>query len=208
MTTALERGLAVCHVCLAPSPQAERRCRRCRAPLHVRTPSSIQRTVALGITGAVLYLPANLLPIMTTYQFGRAQSNTIVGGVVHLWEQGSYPVAIVILVASVLIPLGKLAALGLLCFAASRDRPASPTARILLYRITELVGKWSMVDVFVVAVLVALIQMGGVMTVRPGAAALAFTGVVVTTMLAADSFDPRLIWDRPPHAGGQGPARE
>lgn len=206
MTTAAQRGLAVCHVCLATSPGQDRRCGRCRATLHLRTPHSVQRTLALSVTAAVLYLPANLLPIMTTYQFGRGEDSTIIGGVVHLWELGSYPVAIVILIASVLIPLGKLAALGLLCWATTRGGMGTPAARTTLYRITELVGKWSMVDVFVVAVLVALIQMGSVMTVRPGAAALAFTGVVIATMLAADSFDPRLLWDRQPLRNQDAPA--
>jgi paraquat-inducible protein A len=196
MTTALEQGLAVCHVCLATTPRELGRCRRCRALLHARIPHSVQRTMALGVAAILLYLPANLLPIMITNQLGQATENTIIGGVVQLWELGSYPVAIVIVTASVLIPLGKLAALGLLCWAVTRGRATSPRQRTTLYRITELVGKWSMVDVFVVAVLVALIQLGGVMVVRPGAAALAFAGVVIVTMLAAASFDPRLIWDQ------------
>lgn len=198
MTTALERGLAVCHVCMAASPEERGYCPRCHSRLHARVPDSVQRTVALGVAALILYVPANLLPIMITDQFGRATENTIIGGVLHLWELGSYPVAIVILVASVLIPLGKLAALGLLCWAVTYGQARSPRQRTRLYRVTELVGKWSMVDVFVVAVLVALIQMGGVMVVRPGAAALAFAGVVIVTMLAAGSFDPRLIWDQEP----------
>jgi paraquat-inducible protein A len=144
----------------------------------------------------ILYVPANLLPIMITSQLGRSLESTIIGGVLHLWELGSYPVALVILVASVLIPIGKLASLGLLCWAVIRGGATTARQRTTLYRMTELVGKWSMVDVFVVAVLVALIQMGGVMAVRPGTAALAFAGVVITTMLAAESFDPRLIWDQ------------
>jgi paraquat-inducible protein A len=196
MNTVRRAGLAVCHVCLATSPRELAACQRCGATLHGRIPHSIQRTMALAIAAAVLYLPANLLPIMETSQFGRSTENTIIGGVVRLLEMGSYPVAIVILVASVLIPLGKLAALGLLCWAVTHGRDTSPRQRTTLYRITELVGKWSMVDVFVVAVLVALVQMGGIMQVKPGAAALAFAGVVVLTMLAAESFDPRLIWDR------------
>lgn len=198
MTTARERGLAVCHVCLAASPpsRASGRCPRCRAALHARVPHSVQRTVSLSLAAAILYLPAMLLPIMTTSQFGRSVESTIIGGVLQLWELGSYPVAVVILVASVLIPLGKLAALGLLCWTVTRGRAGAPRHRTGLYRITELIGKWSMVDVFVLAVLVALIQMGGVMTVKPGAAALAFAGVVMVTMLAAGSFDPRLIWDQ------------
>lgn len=196
MTSAIDRGLAVCHVCLATTPVERGACRRCGAALHARIPNSVQRTVALCCGAVILYLPANLLPIMITDQFGRATESTIIGGVLRLWEMGSYPVALVILVASVLIPLGKLAALGLLCWAVTHGRATSPRQRTALYRITELVGKWSMVDVFVVAVLVALIQMGGVMLVKPGAAALAFAGVVIVTMLAAENFDPRLIWDR------------
>jgi paraquat-inducible protein A len=196
MTRAIDRGLAVCHVCLATNDLHQSRCGRCSAVIHARVPNSVQRTLGLGLAAVVLYLPANLLPIMITDQFGRAVESTIIGGVVLLWDMGSYPVAIVILVASVLIPLGKLAALGLLCWAVTRGRAASPSQRTTLYRITELVGKWSMVDVFVVAVLVALIQMGGVIAVRPGSAALAFAGVVIVTMLAAESFDPRLIWDQ------------
>jgi paraquat-inducible protein A len=199
MTTALQQGLAVCHVCLATTPRDLGRCRRCRALLTARIPHSIQRTVAFGIAAILLYLPANLLPIMITNQLGQAAENTIIGGVVQLWELGSYPVAIVIVTASVLIPLGKLAALGLLCWAVTHGHATSLRQRTTLYRITELVGKWSMVDVFVVAVLVALIQMGGVMVIRPGAAALAFAGVVIVTMLAAASFDPRLIWDQERH---------
>lgn len=199
MITALERGLAVCHVCLATSAVASGRCRRCHTRLHPRTPHSLQRTLALGLAGAVLYIPANLLPIMITTELGRTAENTIIGGVLRLWETGSYPVAIIILIASVLIPLGKLAALGLLCWGVTRGPTRSYRERIILYRITEFVGKWSMVDVFVVAVLVGLIQMGGIMMVRPGAAALAFAGVVIVTMAAAESFDPRLIWDQESH---------
>ena len=204
MTTALAAGRAVCHVCLHPGPLEIPRCRRCGSTLHARIPHSLQRTLAFGLSAAVLYLPANLMPIMVTSQFGRSTENTIIGGVVRLIEAGSYPVAAVILIASVLIPLGKLAALGLLCWAARERRPAPPRQRTVLYRITEFVGKWSMVDVFVVAILVGLVQIGGVMQVKPGGAALAFAGVVVLTMLAAESFDPRLIWDRYGRQHGRG----
>lgn len=187
--------MVVCEVCLQPN-QATTECGRCHSNIHARIPHSIQRTIALCVAALILYVPANLLPIMITSQLGRTLESTIIGGVLHLWELGSYPVALVILVASVLIPIGKLASLGLLCWAVIRGGATTARQRTTLYRITELVGKWSMVDVFVVAVLVALIQMGGVMAVRPGTAALAFAGVVITTMLAAESFDPRLIWDQ------------
>lgn len=196
MTTAHEQGLAVCHTCLALSPLANRRCQRCHGTLHARLPNSLQRTAALLITACILYLPANLLPIMTTQTLGSAVDSTIIGGVRLLWEMGSWPVALVILTASVMVPIGKILALAVLCWLTHRPHPMTAAQSTRLYRLTEFIGKWSMVDVFVVAILVALIQMGDLMAVRPGAAALAFAGVVITTMVAAESFDPRLIWDK------------
>jgi paraquat-inducible protein A len=196
MSTALEAKLHLCHTCLALNGQETHRCERCGSAVHDRIPNSLQRTVALLIAAAVLYVPANLFPIMTTDQFGRSIDSTIVGGVVLLWNMGSYPVAIVILVASVLVPIGKILTVGTLCWSISGKRSISPRQRTTLYRITDFIGKWSMVDVFVVAILVALIQITGIIVIRPGGAALAFAGVVVLTMLAAESFDPRLIWDQ------------
>jgi paraquat-inducible protein A len=178
------------------SPESLHRCPRCRAALHARKPDSLQRTVALVATASLLYIPANVLPIMTTDQLGRATDSTILGGVVILLHHGDYPIAAVIFIASVLVPLGKLLALSWLCWSVSRRQPASHHQRAALYRVTELVGKWSMTDVFVVAILVALIHLGGLLLITPGAAALAFGGVVIVTMLAAHSFDPRLIWDQ------------
>jgi paraquat-inducible protein A len=151
--------------------------------------------MALLIASVVLYLPANLLPIMTTDQFGRSQDSTIIGGVAILWNMGSYPVALVILIASVLVPIGKILTVATLCWTIGGHQAISPRQRTALYRMTEFIGKWSMVDVFVVAILVALIQITGIIVIRPGGAALAFAGVVILTMLAAESFDPRLIWD-------------
>ena len=157
---------------------------------------SLARTVALVITAAILYVPANVLPIMTTEQLGRASDSTIMGGVVLLWHHGSYPIASVIFIASVLVPLSKLFILLALCWSVARGDATRPRERTVLYRVTEFVGRWSMVDVFVVAILVALIQLGGLLSIRPGVAAVAFSGVVIVTILAAESFDPRLIWDR------------
>lgn len=194
--TAAARGLAGCHTCCKLSPAVAERCPRCGATLHLRLSQSLQRTMALCITAAILYVPANLLPIMTTEQVGRSIDSTILGGVVLLWRLGSYPVAAVIFIASVLVPLGKLIGLIVLCWSVARGHVERPRERTVLYRVTEFVGRWSMVDVFVVAILVGLIHIGGLMTIRPGAAALAFSGVVIVTMLAAESFDPRLIWDR------------
>jgi len=209
MKTAREAGYNVCHTCLALSSLGDDQCRRCGAHIHARIPNSLQRTVALLIAAIVLYIPANLLPIMTTDQFARSVDSTIIGGVVILWDMGSYPVALVILVASVLVPIGKILTVGALCWTVGRHLPVSPRQRTTLYRITEFIGKWSMVDVFVVAILVALIQITGIIVIRPGAAALAFAGVVILTMLAAESFDPRLLWDDDPssRAGADSRAR-
>jgi len=194
--TAAAQGLACCHVCFKVAPEALHRCPRCRAALHLRKPDSFQRTVALLATAALLYIPANMLPIMTTDQLGSATDSTIIGGVVLLIHHGDYPIAAVIFIASVLVPLGKLVALSWLCWSVSRRHPTSHHERARLYRAAELVGKWSMTDVFVVAILVALIHLGGLLLITPGAAALAFGGVVIVTMLAAQAFDPRLIWDQ------------
>ena len=194
--TAAAQGLATCHTCAKVSAASQHRCPRCRAPLHLRLTDSLNRTIALVVTASILYIPANLLPIMTTDQLGTATNSTILGGVVLLWSMGSYPVAAVIFIASVLVPLGKLISLVALCWTVQRRHMTHARERTALYRVTEFVGRWSMVDVFVVAILVALIQLGGLMAIRPGAAALAFSCVVMVTMVAAESFDPRLIWDR------------
>jgi paraquat-inducible protein A len=151
--------------------------------------------MALVTTAALLYVPANLLPILYTEQLGSASPGTIIGGVVFLWHHGSYPVAIVIFVASVVVPLAKIMVLYWLCWTVLRRHTANARERTVLYRVTELVGRWSMVDVFVVAILVALVQLTGLISFRPGAAAIAFAGVVVVTIVAAEKFDPRLIWD-------------
>lgn len=194
--SAAAHGLATCHTCYKLTPATEHRCSRCNAPLHVRNTDSLTRTIALVMTASILYIPANVLPIMTTDQLGTSIDSTILGGVVLLVHHGSYPIAAVIFIASVMVPLGKLIMLSLLCWSVSRGEPARARERTVAYRVTEFVGRWSMIDVFVVAILVALIQLGGLLVIRPGGAALAFCGVVIITMIAAENFDPRLIWDR------------
>ncbi len=192
--TAAARGLALCHSCSRVAPRKLRHCPRCRATLHLRKPNSLARTWALMISAALLYLPANLLPVLDVESSVKGtQKSTIISGVIQFWEDGDYPVAIIIFTASILIPILKVIALVYLCIAArSGSRPERNTR---LYRLTEFIGRWSMVDVFVVAILVGVVQLGAVMSIRPGAGALAFAGVVILTMLAAMSFDPRLIWD-------------
>ncbi|SDK78131.1 paraquat-inducible protein A [Franzmannia pantelleriensis] len=172
-------------------------CRRCGERLHARLPHSLQRTWALLAASVVMYIPANVYPIMTTTTMGNTSQSTIIGGVVELWQMGDWPVATVIFVASVIVPVGKILALAWLCLMINRSDELSNATRTVLYRITEFIGRWSMIDVFVVAMLVALIRAGALMSITPGPAALAFGAVVVLTMLAAMTFDPRLIWDDP-----------
>lgn len=169
-------------------------CDGCGSALHGGWTASLQSTWAWLITSVILYLPANLLPIMHTTMLGRTTDSTIIGGVITLWGHGSYPIAAVIFIASVLVPVGKIIVLGWLCISVQIGHRRGNRNKMLLYRVTELVGRWSMIDVFVVGILAALIQLGSVMYILPGAAALAFAAMVVTTMLAAISFDPRLIW--------------
>ena len=192
--SAAARGLARCSDCGLVEPAGTEHCPRCHETLHLRKANSLQRTIALTIGAAVLYLPANLLPVMRVESSVKGtHENTIVGGIIEFWQHGDYPVALIIFTASVVIPLSKVLAIVALCHGARTGR--SPRALTRLYRVTDRIGRWSMVDVFVVAILVAVVQLGSVMTITAGAGALAFAGVVILTMLAVDSFDPRLIWD-------------
>ena len=193
---AAAQGLAGCHTCGKVSAVMLGHCPRCGSHLHLRKPNSIQRTVALMVAAALLYVPANILPIMTVVELGDVTENTIVSGMMTFWRQGAYPIALVIFTASIVIPLLKIVALTWLCLAATGKVHPSPGMLGKIYWFTELLGRWSMVDIFVVGILVALVQLGNYMTITPGPGALAFAGVVVLTMLAAMSFEPRLLWDR------------
>ncbi|WP_420827733.1 PqiA/YebS family transporter subunit [Halomonas binhaiensis] len=196
--TAASQNLAGCHTCGLIGRLDEHghgSCERCGEKLHARKPRSLQYSWALLLTAAVLYIPANLYPIMYTTSLGSSDPNTIIGGVIYLASHGSWPVAIVIFVASVLVPIGKMLALAWLCLVAPRAPGMRSSTRTRLYRLTEFIGRWSMVDVFVVAILTALIRAGALMSVSPGPAALAFACVVILTMVAAMCFDPRLLWD-------------
>lgn len=155
---------------------------------------SVQKTWALLITSIVFYIPANILPIMNTRFLGQDEPSTILGGVILLWEMGSYPIAAVIFVASVAVPMAKMLVLAWLNYSVQHQHSRFSKERVKLYRLAEFVGRWSMVDVYVVIILVTLIQLGNTMSIYPGGAALAFSGVVITTMLAAMSFDPQFIW--------------
>jgi paraquat-inducible protein A len=170
-------------------------CARCGRALHVRKPGGLGRALALLLAAAVLYVPANLLPILeTTSPFG-SRRDTILSGVVTLWNGGAWPLAVVILIASILIPLGKLLVLGALLLSVHRRSRGAPLHRARLYRLIERIGRWSMTDVFVAAIVSTLVQLRGLATIRVGPAALAFGAVVVLTMSATRAFDPRLIWN-------------
>lgn len=194
--SAASEGLASCHMCGKVSPVAEGHCPRCHSALHLRKPYSLQRTWSYLIAAIVFYFPANLLPMMNINGLGGNSSDTIMSGVINFWHKGDIIVAVIIFSASIMIPILKMIALIWLCLAAGGVTSASPKALSRLYHITELVGRWSMVDVFVVSVLVCLVQLGVISTVTPGPAILSFASVVVLTMFAAMSFDPRLLWDR------------
>lgn len=195
---ALDAGILVCHECQQlnrPPAGQPPRCRRCGARLHGRRPNSIARTWALLLSAALLYIPANLLPIMSVHMLGRGSPATIMGGVIELIQAGMLPIALVVFVASILVPSFKLLGIALLLYSVQRHQVMSPRQRILMYRFIEWIGRWSMLDIFVIAILVALVSFGNLASIEAGAGALAFAVVVILTMLAAITFDPRLIWD-------------
>ena len=192
--------LVNCTLCETVQEGKRLRCRFCGQRLAPPRPFSLQRTWSLLATAMIFWVPANLLPIMTTSELGKQSFNTIAGGVHVLWEHGDYPVALIILVASLLVPLAKFLALIALCLSAQFRVYNRPHSKAIVYRIVEFVGRWSMVDVFVVAFLAALIQLGNLLSVYPGPAALAFAGMVVFSMLAAASLDPKIIWNDYEHA--------
>jgi paraquat-inducible protein A len=193
-SSALAQGLQGCPICTSVGSAEKTHCDGCGATLHAGWDESIQKTWAWLITSAILYFPANFLPITYNLFLGKESESTILGGAVTLWEHGDKPIAVVIFVASVLVPLGKMMVLAWMCISVQTGSNFALTQKTKIYRVTEFVGRWSMIDVFVVAILVALIQLGNIMTVRPGVAAVAFAGMVVTMMLASLSFDPRLLW--------------
>ena len=193
--TARSLGLVRCHDCGLLVAANRTLCPRCGAHLHLRKPDSLGRTTALVLAALVLYLPANLLPITVTTAIGTRQADTILSGVIYFMQTGSWEIASVIFIASVFVPFAKLIILVLLLVSVRFRWRWRPRDRTVLYRLTELVGRWSMVDIYVVTILVALVRLGAVATIEAGPAAVYFAAVVVLTMFAAESFDPRLIWD-------------
>ena len=177
-------------------------CARCGARLHARKPASLQRTLAYLVAASILYIPANLLPVMESGSLFLSQSDTIMSGVVYLWRTGSWGLATIVFVASIVIPAAKLLSLAGLLMAARRRSTRNPMRRARIYRITHWIGRWSMVDIYVGATLVALVQFKAFGSIVPGPGAVFFGAVVVLTMLASMSFDPRLTWDPVDEARG------
>ena len=201
--TAGSLGLLVCHACGTVWQDADEgeHCACCDATLHRRKPSSIQRTWAFLVAACVLYIPANLLPVMITSTLLDEQRDTIMSGIVYFWISGAWGLAAVVFVASFLVPLFKLTALTLMVLSAQNRSTWRLLQRARLYRIVEFIGRWSMLDVFVVALLAGLVQIHGFATITAGPGVAAFGAVVVLTMLASLSFDPRLAWDHLAPAG-------
>jgi len=195
--SALKGGLWHCHTCalLVNQSQHGSHCPRCGDHLHARKQNSLARTWALLIAAVVMILPANILPIMTVIRFGQGEPSTILAGVVHLIGAGMWPIGLIIFFASIMVPVSKLVALVFLLLSVQRKSTWKPDDRTRLYRVTEMIGSWSMVDIFIIGILTSLVSLDALSTIRPGAAASYFAAVVVLTMLAAQSFDPRLIWD-------------
>ncbi|HSI24249.1 MAG TPA: paraquat-inducible protein A [Methylotenera sp.] len=195
--TATSMGLLSCHQCgkLWKGAEQGERCAHCNATLHMRKPDSINRTWALLVAACIMYIPANMMPVMVTSTFFESHQDTILSGIIFFWVSGQWGLAAVVFIASFLVPLLKITALFILLISAQQKSTWRQLERASLYRMIELIGRWSMLDVFVVSLLVGLVQMQGFAQINAGVGIMAFGAVVVLTMLASISFDPRLIWD-------------
>jgi len=197
---AIEVGLVACRTCgltmqRMPIQSSPTSCPRCTTLLRERLPRSAENTLAWLIAGVILYIPANVLPVMYVSGVGGGEESTILGGVLSFWRGGSWDIAALIFTASVAVPATKFLALALLLWTVHRGSSWASKQRTALYRLVEIIGYWSMLDVVVVALTAALLKFKALGTAEPRLGIVFFCGVVVTTMIAALSFDPRLIWD-------------
>lgn len=203
---AARQGLVRCESCAllhrAAPGLREAACTRCGARLHARKPASLERTTAWLVAAAILYIPANLFPVMESGSLFLSQSDTILSGAIYLYRTGQWLLALIVFVASIVIPLAKIASLAYLAYTARRRSTRRLEQRAKLFRMTHWIGRWSMVDIYVGAVLVALVQFKAFGSIVPGPGAVFFGAVVVLTMLASMSFDPRLMWDPVDEARG------
>ncbi|MCG7518327.1 paraquat-inducible protein A [Ruegeria sp. Ofav3-42] len=196
MTRACDMGWVGCHICGAVHDEQAHECRNCSAVLHARTPGSLQKTWAWLITGILFLIPANLYPLLSNRILGSEEGHTIIEGIIIFLEAGNYFVAIVILVASLVIPLAKIAIIAFLIVSIQLGWNLSNHSRLLLYEFVEFIGRWSMIDVFVVALLAGLVNLGAIVAIVPGLGAICFALSVVCTMISAQCIDTKLIWDR------------
>jgi paraquat-inducible protein A len=185
-----------CHACglVSRAPEGTK-CARCRHSLHHRKTKSLTRSAALMVAAVALYIPANALPIMTVTRLGHGGPHTILSGVVELFEDHLWPLGLIVLLASVVVPVAKLGAIAVMVVATYRRSTVGLLARTRVFRVIAVIGRWSMIDIFAVTTLVAMVRMGFLASVLPGDGAVAFSGVVILTMLSTESFDPRLMWD-------------
>jgi len=196
--TGKEAGLVLCtecHVTHHLIPGVDLKCSCCGAQLHQRKPNSLNRTWALLIASIILFIPANVLIIMNVTYFGQEDPSTIIGGVIILVHHGSYAVAFVVFVASVIVPVFKMLGILMILLSLKYKINITDRQRIRMFRVIDFIGRWSMLDIFVISILAALVNISGLAVITAGNAATAFGSVVVLTMLAANSFDTRLFWD-------------
>ena len=193
--TAREAGYIACTDCGRVWPRTAHRCGKCDARLSSRPDTGLQPVWAWWAAGVLFYIPANIYPMLVTRTLGRDEASTILGGVIELINLGSWGIAVIVFTASVLIPVAKFAAIALLALAVRNPSLLSGHMMKHVYEVVELIGRWSMIDIFVVAILAALVQLGFVASLHPGPAAVSFALSVAFTMLSARAFDPRLFWD-------------
>lgn len=195
--TAMSKSIGHCHRChkLIPMHQAEEKCSRCGATVHLRKPQSLDRALAFTIAGFVAFIPANLYPIMVFNSLGNESASTTLEGVQTFITMGMYPVAVIVFVASFIVPLSKILGLFILLMSVKFNSTIHPKQRTKLYHFIEFLGPWSMLDIFVVVIMAAVVDLGFLTTIQAGIGATFFTTMVLCTMVAAESFDPRLIWD-------------
>lgn len=198
MTRAIDMGWVGCHTCGTVHESDQTRCRTCSAQLHSRLPNSLQQTWAWLITGALFLIPANMLPLLSNLVLGQNEGHTIAEGIAIFFQTGDYFVAIVILIASLLIPFSKIFVIAILLLSIQFRWQLGNKTRLLLYEFVEFIGRWSMIDVFVVALLAGLVKLGAVISILPGAGAICFALSVIFTMIAALRIDSKMIWDAPP----------
>lgn len=197
--SAMKQGIAGCHTCglaVRMDRQGETECPRCGSEVHYRKHNSVNRAWAFLIAAFVMYFPANTEPMMHTTALGSTEGDTIMSGVLYFLSAGDWYLALVIFAASVMLPLLKIIAIAYLLVSIQRGSAVRCEQKTNLYKLAEILGKWSMLDIFVVALMVALIQLGNLTSIHPGAACVAFAAVVILTMIAEMALDPKLIWDQ------------